>query len=265
MELKQSGKSALLALAVLLAPALFAQDLKSIQPQGYVSDFAAVVDPGSRAQLEDYCARVEQATGVQLALVTVKTLNDEPIEDAANALFRRWGIGQKGKDEGLLLLLAVQDHKDRIEVGYGLEPTLPDGFVGSILRTIKPYLQQNNYSQGLLAAAQEMGTRIAQAKGVSLDFSLQRRPVRMAHPRSTGIPWSLVIIGLVVLFSLFGRGGRGGGGGSFITGMILGNLLGGRSGGWGGGGGFGGGGGGGGGFGGFGGGDSGGGGASGSW
>jgi uncharacterized protein len=264
MKLKQSGKTALLALVVLLASVLFAQDLKSVQPQGYVSDFASVLDPNSRAQLDEYCARVEQATGVQMALVTVKTLNDEPIEDTANALFRRWGIGQKGKDEGLLLLLAVQDHKDRIEVGYGLEPILPDGFVGSILRTIKPYLEQNNYSEGMLAAAQEMGSRIAQSKGVSLDFSLHRRPVRTVRSRG-GFPWSLVIIGLVLVFSLFGRGGRGGGGG-FLTGMLLGSLFG-RSGGWGGGGGFGGydSGGGSGGFGGFGGGDSGGGGASGSW
>jgi uncharacterized protein len=267
MQLKRSGKAAFLALAVLLAPVVFGQDLKSLQPQGYVSDFAAVLDPNTRAKLEDYCGRVEQATGVQMALVTVKTLNDAPIEDASNDLFRRWGIGKKGKDEGLLLLLAVQDHKDRIEVGYGLEPILPDGFVGSILRTIKPYLEQNNYAQAMLAAAEEMGSRIAQSKGVALDFSLQRRPpVRTVRHRS-GIPWTLVIIGLVFLFSLLGRGGRGGGGG-FLTGMLLGSLMG-RGGGWGGGGGFGGydsgGGGGGGGFGGFGGGDSGGGGASGNW
>ena len=266
MLLTRSGKTALVALLFLLARLSLAQDLKSLQPQGYVSDFAGVLEPNTRAQLEDYCARVEQATGVQMALVTVKSLNDTPIEDAANDLFRRWGIGQKGKDEGLLLLLAVQDHKDRIEVGYGLEPILPDGFVGSILRTIKPYLEQNNYAQGMLAAAEEMGTRIAQSKGVVLDFSLQRRPpVRSVRHRG-GIPWTLVIIGLVFLFSLLGRGGRGGGGG-FLTGMLLGSLMG-RGGGWGGGGGFGGydsGGGGGGGFGGFGGGDSGGGGASGSW
>jgi len=270
MELKQSGKTALLALVVLLGTLLQGQDLKSLQPQGYVSDFAGVLDPSARAQLEDYCTRVQQATGVQIALVTVKTLNDAPIEDAGNDLFHRWGIGQKGKDEGLLLLLAVQDHKDRIEVGYGLEPILPDGFVGSILRTIKPYLQQNNYSEAMLAAAQEMGSRIAQAKGVSLDFSLQRRPVRTSRPHS-GIPWTLVIIGLVLLFSFFGRGGRSGGGGGvggFLPGMLLGSLMGRSGGGGGGGGGFGGydsGGGGGGGFGGFGGGDSGGGGASGNW
>ena len=256
-----------LAICLVAAAGLGGQDFSTLQPQGgYVSDFANKVEPAARQQLELYCARLEQATGVQMALVTVDTLNGAPIEDTANTLFRRWGIGKRGKDEGVLLLLAVNDKKDRIEVGYGLEPILPDGFVGGALRAMRPFLQQQNYGQGLLAAANEMGSRIAEAKGVRLDTGPRRR-ARSAPVRSGGIPWTLIIIGLVVLFSLFSRGGGRGGGGGFLTGMLLGGLLGGgRGGGWGGGGGFGGGdSGGGGGFGGFGGGDSGGGGASSDW
>ncbi len=178
------------------------------------------------------------------------------------------GSGKRGKDEGVLLLLATRGSQDRIEVGYGLEPILPDGFVGGTLRGIRPVSATSNYSQAILAAALQMGTRIAQAKGVSLDFSPRRTPVRTVRRRS-GIPWPLVIIGLVLLFGLFtaAAAADGGGGGGFLLGMLLGNLLGGSRG-WGGGGGFGGydsGGGGGGGFGGFGGGDSGGGGASSNW
>ena len=252
---------------LLLTAGLGAQDFSTLQPQGgYVSDFANKLDPVARQQIEAYCARLEQATGVQMAMVTVDTLNGTPVEDAANTLFRRWGIGKRGKDEGVLLLVAVTDRKDRIEVGYGLEPILPDGFVGGALRAMRPFLQQQNYGAGMLAAANEMGSRIAEAKGVTLDAGTRRR-TRTAPARGGGIPWPLLIIGIVILFSLFNRGGRGGGGG-FLTGMLLGNVLG-RSGGWGGGGGFGGsgggGGGGGGGFGGFGGGDSGGGGASSDW
>lgn len=263
MNVIRARLAPLLAVTILLALSISGQDLKTIQPQGYVSDFAGVLDGPTRAQIEAYCGRLEQATGVQMAIVTVKTLNGEPIEDVANSLFRRWGIGQKGKDEGLLLLVAVQDRKNRIEVGYGLEPILPDGFDGSILRSIRPELQQGNYSQALLNAAEQMGSRIAQAKGVSLDSGLRPRQ-RVVQPRLS-IPWPLVIIGLIILFSVLGRGGRGGGSGGFLTGMILGNVLG-RSGRWNGGG-FGGydSGGGGGGFGGFGGGDSGGGGASSDW
>lgn len=272
MDNKQPAVRAfvLVLLGLLLSLTASAQELNSLTPQGYVSDFANVLTPADRQGIETYAGRLEQVTGVQMALVTINSLKDQPIEDAANSLFRRWGIGKKGKDEGLLLLLAVQDHKDRIEVGYGLEPILPDGFVGSVLRAMSPSLKQGDYNQALLTATEEMGSRIALAKGVTLDFTPARQPRLDTRPQrgSGGIPWPFIIIGLFLLFGLFNRGGRGGGGGGFLTGMILGNVLGSSNRRWGGGGGFGGydsGGGGGGGFGGFGGGDSGGGGASGSW
>ena len=238
-------------------------DLDKLKPQGYVSDFAHVLDDASRERLEAYSGRVEQVTGVQMAIVTIDTLDGEPIEDVTNSLYRKWGVGKKGKDEGIMLLLAIKDHRDRVEVGYGLEPILPDGFVGGVLREARPLLRQNAYGPALFAAAEEMGSRIAAAKGVALDVSL--RPQRRIGTERPGIPWPFIVIGIIVLLVLM----RGGGGGGFLTGMILGNLLGrgGGRGGWGGGG-FGGydsGGGGGGGFGGFGGGDSGGGGASSDW
>jgi len=195
-----------------------------------------------------------------MALVTVDSLDGEPIEDFANTLYRQWGVGKKGKDEGIMLLLAIKDRKDRIEVGYGLEPILPDGFDGSVLRSVRPYLQQQTYGQAMFEAAEQMGTRIAAAKGVSLDFTLRRRT---RAPVQRGLPWPVIVIGILALLFLMRRGGGGGG---FLAGMILGNMMD-RGGRWGGGG-FGGydsGGGGGGGFGGFGGGDSGGGGASSDW
>jgi len=246
------------------AASLGALDLKSLKPQGYVSDFAHVLSPELRAQLEAYAGQIEQATGVQMAFVTLDTLDGNPIEDVSNDLFRQWGVGKKGKDEGIMLLLAIRDRRDRIEVGYGLEPILPDGFDGSILRSIQPVLRQNEYGPAMIAAAEQMGTEIARAKGVSLGSGARR--IRTA-PERRNLPWPVIIIGIFALLFLLRAGGGGGGG--FLAGMILGNLLGrgGRGGGWGGGG-FGGydsGGGGGGGFGGFGGGDSGGGGASGGW
>jgi uncharacterized protein len=245
------------------AATVFALDLDKLKPQGYVSDFAHVLDDSSHARVEAYCGRVEQATGVQMAIVTIDTLDGQPIEDVSNSLYRKWGVGKKGKDEGIMLLLAIKDHRDRIEVGYGLEPILPDGFVGSVLREARPLLRQNAYGPALFAAAEGMGSRIAAAKGVALDFGL--RPQRRVVAERPGIPWPVIVIGIIILLLLM----RGGGGGGLLTGLILGNLLGrGGRGGWGGGG-FGGydsgGGGGGGGFGGFGGGDSGGGGASSDW
>jgi uncharacterized protein len=248
-----------------LITSLFGVDLNSLKPQGYVSDFGHVLTLQSRAQLEAYCGRVEQVTGVQMAIVTIDSLDGQPVEDVANTLYRKWGIGKKGKDEGILLLIAIKDHRDRIEVGYGLEPILPDGFAGSVLRQARPLLRQGAYGQAMFAAAEEMGSRIAQAKGVTLDTSLRVR--RQARSNRPAIPFIFIAIVVLVLLSFLSRRG-GGGGGGFLAGMILGNLLGSGRGGWGGGG-FGGydsgGGGGGGGFGGFGGGDSGGGGASSDW
>jgi uncharacterized protein len=258
-------------LLVMLAPAL-AVDWKALKPQGYVSDFAGVVDPQSRAALEDYAARVKQGTGAELAFVTVRSVEGEPIEDVANDLFHAWGIGQKGEDNGALLLLAVADRKSRLEVGGGLGEAVPDSMAGLLLDDMRPALRQNQYGPALLMAAQRLGSTIAQSKGVAIPPPAMAYRVR----RTTGdsIPWPLVLFGIFFLLMLLRGGGGnrygggGGGGGGFWTGMLLASLLNsGRGGGYGGGrdgGGFGGydsGGG----FGGFGGGDSGGGGASSGW
>jgi uncharacterized protein len=259
----------LLLLTAVLAGAV---DLTTLKPQGYVSDFAGVIDADSKAQIESYAARIEKATGAQFAFVTLKSLEGEPPEDVANTLYRQWGIGQKGKNEGALLLLSIQDRRSKLEVGYGLEPIITDGTAGTLLRQMRPALRDGQYGAAMLTAAHELGTRVAQAKNVTVDDSqLQTRRVRPAP--SDGIPWPVLIGVAVVLLFMFrgGRGGgyRGGGGGGFLPGLILGQMLGGGRyrGGYGGGsgGGFGGYDSGGGGFGGFGGGDSGGGGASSDW
>ena len=262
------ARGALLAAALALGAQ--ALDLSKLKPSGYVNDFAHVLDRAGAARLEAYCANLERVTGAQMAIVIIDSLDGEPVEDVTNNLYRQWGVGKKGKDEGIMILLAVKDHKDRAEIGYGLEPVIPDGAAGGILRGVRPILRQGAYGPALLAAAEEFGQRVADSKGVSLGVERTARPVRRT-PRGIGIPWPLIIFGIFFLVSILGRlgGGRGGGGFTgFLAGMFLGNLMG-RSSGWGGGG-FGGydrGGGSdsGGGFGGFGGGDSGGGGASSDW
>jgi uncharacterized protein len=257
--------------AVLCAAALsaWAVDWGALKPEGYVNDFAHVIDANSRAELDRYCRALETSTGVQMALVTLPSLEGEPVEDVANTIFRKWGIGKKGKDEGLLLLLSINDRRSRLEVGYGLEPIVTDGDAGAVLRAMRPYLRQGRYGDALVQAADTLGSKIAQAKGVAIRTPQPRHP---RHSSGEGfIPLGIVIGGflLLALLSSLGGGGRrrGGGGGGFLTGLLLGNLMGrGWGGGYrGGGGGFGGFDSGDGGFGGFGGGDSGGGGASSSW
>jgi uncharacterized protein len=240
-------------------------DTSKLKPTGYVNDFAHVIDPQAAAAIETYCGNVERATGAQFAIVTVDTLEDEPVEDVANRLFTEWGIGKKGTNEGLLVLLAIKDHKYRVEVGYGLEPIVPDGYAGGVLRGIRPILRQGNYGGALMAAAQQLGQHIAEAKGVTIEG--QRAPQRGSRDSGGGGGiFGIIIFFVILMFILRGLSGRGGGSGmgGLLAGMILGNMMGGRRGGGWGGGGFGGGGGGGG-FGGFGGGGSGGGGASGGW
>jgi len=261
-------------LAVILslaAPLAWGLDTSKLKPTGYVNDFAMVITPQAKQQLEMYATNLERVTGAQLAIVLVDTLDDEPVEDVANRLYREWGIGAKGKDEGALILLSIRDRKSRAEIGYGLEPIITDGAAGGILRAIRPILRQGNYGGALLAAVQQIGTQIAQAKGVELGEPAAGQ--RVTTRPKVSIPFPLIVIGILFLLAALGRGGRrgGGGGGNLLAGMLLGNLMGrgmsGRSG-WGGGGfgGYDGGwGGGGGGFGGFGGGSSGGGGASSNW
>jgi len=256
----------LLALAALAGVAV-AFDLTNLKPQGYVSDFSGVVDAASRSQLERYGAELEQATGAQIALVTVPTLDGEPVEDVANSLFRKWGVGKKGQDTGIMLLLVTGDRRSRLEVGYGLEPIIPDGYAGELLRDMRPALRENRYGEALMVAAQAIGDRIAKEKGVRIEPLAGRR---RAPSGSSSLPWPVILggIALLVFFGLSGgRGGGGyrGGGGGFLSGLILGGLLGRGGRGWGGGGGGFGGYDSGGGFGGFGGGDSGGGGASSDW
>ena len=156
------------ALLLIAAVPASAADWKSLKPQGYVSDFAGVIDQQHRAEIEAYAARVEQATKAQLAFVTIPSLEGEPIEDVANDLFHAWGIGRKGEDDGALVLLAIRDRKSRLEVGGGLGGIVPDGMAGLLLDDMRPALRQNQYGAAMLTAAARLGSTIAQAKGVQI-------------------------------------------------------------------------------------------------
>jgi uncharacterized protein len=254
-----------------LAASAFAVDWKSYKPQGYVSDFAGVIDGRSRAAIDSYAANVQRATGAQMALVTIPSLQGEPVEDVANDIFHAWGVGQKGQDNGVMLLLSIGDRKSRLEVGGGLGDVIQDTMAGDILDQMRPALRQQQYGPALLAAAEKIGSTIAQSKGVSVALPGYAR--RVQPTTRDQIPWPLILFGIFFLLIILrgghrgGGGGYGGGGGGFWTGLLLGQLLNSGRRYSGGGGGFGGydSGDSGGGFGGFGGGDSAGGGASSDW
>jgi uncharacterized protein len=259
---------ALLACLLLLsANFCAAEDIKKIHPTGYVTDLAGVIASEARMRLEALCTEVEQKTGAQMAIVTVTSLEGEIVDNYAVDLFKQLGVGSKKDNRGVLLLVAPNERKYRIEVGYGLEPVINDARAGDAGRAMVPFLRQGDYGKAAEAGAWQLADYIATDSGVTLSGQPPLRPTRVSRDDGgiggLGLVFALIVF-VVVIGSLISRGGGGGSGCLwFLLGMFL-NSGGGRSGGGWGGGGFGGGGAGGG-FGGFGGGSSGGGGASGSW
>ena len=224
-------------------------------PPRLVVDNANVLDAYDKEQLERKLVALDDSTSNQIAIVTVNTLNDEPIEEVATKTFREWGIGNKKTNNGVLILIAIADKKIRIEVGYGLEGAIPDIIANDIIvNDLRPAFRQNNYYGGINKAVDDL------SKAAVGDYKIKHERTNVGSGSAVGSLFKFIFIIIIVIVLLAARGGRGGGGGGgLLTGMILGNMLGGggsRGGDWGGGGR---------GFGGFGGGSSGGGGASGGW
>ena len=237
-----------------------------------VNDFAGVIDGDSRETLDARIRALREATGDTIIVATVPTFQPYgSIEDYSVKMFENGGkgIGDKGKDNGLLILVAVNDRKVKIEVGYDLEGIIPDGFAGQTIReAITPAFRRGAYGEGLVEGTTRLINRIGEQRRVTIPNVPTAQPTVEPRARGTRFPWILVVWIIIMIVASRKRrrrrrywgsgpwsnwtGGAGGfGGGGF----------GGSSGGFGGGGGgFGGGG-----FGGFGGGRSGGGGASGSW
>jgi uncharacterized protein len=232
-------------------------------PTGYVSDFAGVLSPSTKYNLENLCTQVDRQAHAQIAVVTIKTLdNDQSIEEFAVALEEKWKVGPKGTDRGVLMLVVMDPAKYRIEVGYGLEGILNDAKVGDIGRSMVPALRQRDYNTAIPLGVQQLARIIASDAGVTLNLA---QPVHQYHRQQAPVQLNLVeiVLGggviLLILFFLVKTGNTG------LIFFLLGNLMGGGFGGGRGRGGGGGGDDGGGGFGGFGGGSSGGGGASGDY
>jgi uncharacterized protein len=243
-----------------------AQSPEQLKPQGYVNDFAGVLSQPARDQLTALCTELDQKAQAQIAVVTIKSLSGQPIEDYSIDLATRWGIGPKQKDRGVLILFAVDDRQYRIEVGYGLEEILPDGKVGGFGREAVPYLRDNNYDAAVLLMTRRVADVIATDHGITLSGPAPAPP-EGSEGGETG--WTIgqilpfLILFLLVYSIIRSASGRSGSRYSRGGGWWMGPMIGGGMGGGGfGGGGFGGGGGG---FGGFGGGGFGGGGASGGW
>jgi uncharacterized protein len=130
-------------------------------PQGRVSDFAQVLDPSTKAQLNALAAEVEQRTTAEIAVVVVQTTAPMTPKEYVTALFNRWGVGKRGTDNGVMVLLAIHDRRVEIETGYGVEGILPDGKVGEIIRTaMLPSFTHDRWGEGLVAGTQGVAQRL---------------------------------------------------------------------------------------------------------
>lgn len=251
--------TAALLVCALCAPARAQDSAAGVPPYaGYVTDDAHLFSDDRRAQLEGFLGQVQQRTGVQFAVLTVPDCGSEDPYAYKVRVFKAWGIGNRERNDGLLLLVAIQEKKILFETGYGLEGTLPDGWEARMLRDLAvPRFREGKPDEGIIAGVLAASQRIAAEKNVKLEWNGEELRYRPDGETPTRIrPWLAIVF--VILFGLlrmatFGRrrrwysgGGWGGGFGGF-------------------GGPFGGGGGGGGGFGGFGGGSSGGGGGGAGW
>jgi len=145
-----------LAVALALLITVFSRALVSGQDfpayQGFVNDYAGLLSPAGKAELEAKLSQLKNDTTAEVAVVTMKNLEGDSVEDYAVRLFEKWGIGKKDKNNGVLFLVAVDDRKMRIEVGYGLEPVITDGRAGRIRdNDVIPRFKQNDYEGGIVA------------------------------------------------------------------------------------------------------------------
>ena len=161
--------------ALILGLAARAEQVTQLKSTDYVNDFAHVVDQNTIAQIHEICEQIDKKAHAQIAVVTVKSLDGSDIENYAVALFHQWGVGSKTTNRGVLILYAIDDHRARIEVGYGLEPILPDGKVGGFQLEVIPLMRAGSYSKALLLVTSRVAAVIAQDAGVQLT-TLQLAP-----------------------------------------------------------------------------------------
>ena len=217
-------------------------------PPRLVVDNANILSPEEQNSLESKLVALDDSTSNQIVILTVPTLDDQPIEDVAVNTFRSWAIGNKKTNNGVLILIAVNDRKVKIEVGYGLEGAIPDVTCKDIIdNVISPSFKQAQYFKGLDAATDNL------AKAAAGEYKLQRQG---GSASGGGSAFVFIVMVVIVVVVMSGSRGGGSGGGLWLAGPLLfsGGGFGGGSDSSGGGG-----------FGGFGGGSSGGGGASGGW
>jgi uncharacterized protein len=188
--------------------------LQRLEPQGHVNDWANLLDDAERAAMEDRLVQLRQKSGAEIAVVTLPSLEGGQIDDFANKLFQKWGVGREQEDDGVLLLVAVQDRKARIEVGYGLEAILPDGLTGRILdEQLFPAFKRQQYAEGLNQAVQRIVSLVERNEPAPAD-------VARAADRPPGLVEQIGLTLFLAVFVVIGFSALG-----FSVGGLVGSVA----------------------------------------
>ncbi len=229
ITLKRSAALAVLCaflLSALLPTAALAQGFPN--PVGYVNDFANILSPQARQALEQTLRQIEQDTTAEVVVVTVPSLGGTTVDDYAVRLFEQWKIGKKGKDNGVLLLVAPQEREMRIEVGYGLEPVITDARASQIIRNqITPRFREGDYDGGVTAAVQSLEDYVRTGEPPA---PLEENPVKSGLGDWLWLFWPIMLI-TVYLAGFMARSKSvwlgaiwGGAVGAFI-GLLIGGIV----------------------------------------
>jgi uncharacterized protein len=219
--MQQSLPRLILTLTLLsaLAAAGYSQtDLPT--PSHYVEDYANVINDSDEHSLNGILQELEQKTGAQYIILTVLSTGGLPIEQFSIELAEKWKLGRKGKDNGMLFVLAKNDRRWRFVVGYGLEGFVTDQYCSRTGRDVLvPYLKKGDYSRGIYEANLRIVQRIASEAGVSLTGMPKIAPVPVGS-RRRGLPCCSALPILIFMLLIFGGAGRGMGWWFFLPFML---------------------------------------------
>ncbi len=198
-------RCAALFLLVMIVPAMLRAATPPVpsSPPERVIDLASIIEPALEAQLVSALRELEEKTTAQMVVLAVSALDRETIETVSLRTFMQWKLGQKGKDNGLLLTVALKERKYRFEAGYGLESVLPDSLLGSIGREkLAPFFKEGKYGEGIAAATKEMLAVLAKNYNVQLGSGIPLQLHHSSAPASASIPIPVIIF-MAIWFILF--------------------------------------------------------------
>jgi uncharacterized protein len=228
MQPSLSGRRAGSLLTAALLAATTAVGAALPEPTGAINDFANLLSDDDEQRLTRLVEEVEQATSAEIAVASVASLDGLTVEDYATQLFAAWGVGQRGRDNGVLIVVAPNQREMRIEVGYGLEGVLPDALAGQIIReTFLPAFRANDYPRGIVAGTERVAAIVRRNETLTQE---QQQALAIAE-RHAGqdpkLPFILIpFLGLFVAigFGMVGAGLAARAFGPILFGLFFGGL-----------------------------------------